>query len=98
VAHPRRHWVRPTLSSFSHLALLAFAANDQKRKALALGRDRHVDVACPLTGTWSVIDGSKGQYRVEETLFGQDATATGTSDKVSGSLTIAGRRWSSSWN
>jgi polyisoprenoid-binding protein YceI len=44
----------------------------------------------PLTGTWNVVDGSKGQYRVEETLFGQDATATGTSDKVSGSMTIDG--------
>src|SRR4051794_4229499 len=42
----------------------------------------------PLTGTWNVGDGSKGQYRVEETLLGQNATATGTSDKVTGAITI----------
>src|SRR3954452_14492580 len=44
----------------------------------------------PLAGTWNVVDGSKGQYRVKETLFGQDATATGTSNQVSGAMSSAG--------
>lgn len=44
----------------------------------------------PLAGTWTVVDGSKGQYRVKEVLFGQDNTATGASTKVSGSMTVNG--------
>jgi polyisoprenoid-binding protein YceI len=40
----------------------------------------------PLAGTWNVVDGSKGQYRVEEVLFGQDATATGTTEDVTGAV------------
>jgi polyisoprenoid-binding protein YceI len=43
-----------------------------------------------LTGTWNVTSGSKGQYRVKEVLFGQDNTATGATDKVTGSATFDG--------
>ena len=48
------------------------------------------ETKAPLAGTWNVVEGSKGQYRVSETLFGQSNTATGVTDKVSGSMTIAG--------
>lgn len=44
----------------------------------------------PLAGTWKVVNGSKGQYRVDEVLFGQNSTATGASDQVSGSMTSDG--------
>jgi polyisoprenoid-binding protein YceI len=44
----------------------------------------------PLAGTWNVGTGSKAQYRVKETLFGQDAEATGTTESVTGSVVIKG--------
>jgi polyisoprenoid-binding protein YceI len=40
----------------------------------------------PLSGTWNVSKGSKAQYRVKEVLFGQDNTATGTTEDVTGSV------------
>lgn len=43
-------------------------------------------------GTYAVASGSQVGYRVDEVLFGQDATAVGRTDKVTGSLTIAGSR------
>ena len=48
------------------------------------------DSVASLAGTYTVAAGSKGQYRVQEVLFGQDAEATGTTDDVTGSLTIEG--------
>jgi polyisoprenoid-binding protein YceI len=39
-----------------------------------------------LTGTWTVRAGSKAQYRVDEVLFGQDNTATGSTEDVSGEV------------
>ena len=47
-------------------------------------------VAAPLAGTWNIATGSIVRYRVKETLFGQSATAVGTTSSVTGSLTIAG--------
>jgi len=44
----------------------------------------------PLSGTWNVSKGSKAQYRVKEVLFGQDNTATGTTEDVTGSVVIDG--------
>jgi polyisoprenoid-binding protein YceI len=44
----------------------------------------------PLSGTWNVSKGSKAQYRVKEVLFGQDNTATGTTEDVTGSVAIHG--------
>ncbi len=43
-------------------------------------------------GTYQVTSGSQVGYRVKEVLFGQDATAVGRTDKVTGTLTIAGTR------
>ena len=42
-----------------------------------------------IDGTWAVADGSKVQYRVQETLNGQDNEATGATTAVTGELTIA---------
>jgi polyisoprenoid-binding protein YceI len=42
-------------------------------------------------GTWNVTGGSVAGYRVAEVLFGQSTTAVGRTDKVTGSLAIAGR-------
>ena len=52
--------------------------------------DGSAATSTPLTGTWNVGSGSKGQYRVKEVLFGQNNTATGVSDKVTGSATFDG--------
>jgi polyisoprenoid-binding protein YceI len=48
--------------------------------------------AAPLDGTWKVGPGSTAGYRVSETLFGQHNTAVGRTDKVTGSVTIAGTK------
>lgn len=41
-------------------------------------------------GTWEVSDGSEAGYRVDEVLNGQDVTVVGRTDKVSGTIEIAG--------
>jgi polyisoprenoid-binding protein YceI len=43
-------------------------------------------------GTWRVAAGSTVGYRVDEVLFGQEATAVGRTGDVTGSLTIAGSK------
>ena len=45
-----------------------------------------------LDGRWVPAAGSKVQYRVKESLFGQDVTATGTGTGITGSLIIAGTK------
>jgi polyisoprenoid-binding protein YceI len=41
-------------------------------------------------GAWNVTDESEFGYRVEEVLFGVNATAAGRSNEISGGLTISG--------
>ncbi|ELP62599.1 YceI family protein [Streptomyces turgidiscabies] len=41
-------------------------------------------------GAWKVGAGSQAGYRVDEVLFGQNTTAVGRTDKVTGGLTIKG--------
>jgi polyisoprenoid-binding protein YceI len=43
-----------------------------------------------LNGTWNVGAGSVAGYRVQEVLVGQNATAVGRTEKIWGSMTIAG--------
>jgi polyisoprenoid-binding protein YceI len=43
----------------------------------------------PLAGTWKVTNKSVAQYRVEEVLLGQGNTATGHTNAITGSMTIA---------
>ena len=44
----------------------------------------------PVSGTWTVSQGSQVGYRVEEILFGQSHTAVGRTDKVTGGVVISG--------
>jgi polyisoprenoid-binding protein YceI len=44
----------------------------------------------PAAGIWTVGSGSTVGYRVNEVLLGQNATAVGRSDTITGHLTIAG--------
>jgi polyisoprenoid-binding protein YceI len=43
-----------------------------------------------LEGAWRVRGGSQAGYRVDEVLFGQDTTAVGRTEQVSGDLEIEG--------
>ena len=42
------------------------------------------------SGSWTVTGGSQAGYRVQEVLFGQNATAVGRTDKVTGGLALDG--------
>lgn len=42
------------------------------------------------SGSWTVTGGSQAGYRVDEVLFGQDTTAVGRTDQVTGTLTLDG--------
>jgi polyisoprenoid-binding protein YceI len=46
----------------------------------------------PLDGTWNVTTGSEAGYRVDEVLFGQNNTAVGRTNSVTGNLTFTGTR------
>ncbi|MBF4578644.1 YceI family protein [Frigoribacterium sp. VKM Ac-2530] len=43
-----------------------------------------------LSGAWTVGDGSTAGYRVDEVLNGTDVTVVGTTDKVTGTVTVEG--------
>ncbi|NIJ03989.1 YceI family protein [Frigoribacterium faeni] len=43
-----------------------------------------------LSGTWAVGDGSTAGYRVDEVLNGTDVTVVGSTDQVTGSVTVDG--------
>ncbi|MEY2424184.1 MAG: hypothetical protein QOI95_4251 [Acidimicrobiaceae bacterium] len=52
--------------------------------------DPTLSAAGAIDGTWKVGDGSKVQYRIQETLSGQSNEATGQDTAVTGQLVIAG--------
>ncbi len=45
-----------------------------------------------VAGAWQVGSGSQAGYRVDEVLFGQNVTAVGRTEKVTGELEIEGNR------
>lgn len=46
--------------------------------------------ASQLTGDWTIGDGSTAGYRVDEVLNGTDVTVVGSTDQVSGTITVDG--------
>jgi polyisoprenoid-binding protein YceI len=52
--------------------------------------DASATAAGKIDGSWSVTSGSKVQYRVHETLSGQDNEATGATTAVTGQMAISG--------
>jgi polyisoprenoid-binding protein YceI len=44
----------------------------------------------PLAGTWKVGAGSLVRYRIKETVFGQSGTAVGSTNHVTGTMTVDG--------
>lgn len=65
-----------------------------KRLTLAnSGTTTTVQPDAPVDGSWKATsDGTQAGYRTKEVLFGQDAEAVGRTDKVTGSMTIAGTK------
>jgi polyisoprenoid-binding protein YceI len=61
--------------------------NDATVPTTAAGATR-----APLAGTWKVADGSVVRYRIKESLLGQSGTAVGTTNSVTGTMTIAGTK------
>jgi polyisoprenoid-binding protein YceI len=63
---------------------LSLESDDGNEAAPAPGGDEGIE------GTWTATEGSEAGYRVDEILFGQDATAVGRTSDVSGTLVIEG--------
>ena len=57
--------------------------------------DPALTAAGAIDGTWKVVDGSKVQYRIKETLNGQSNEATGDDTAITGQLAIGGTTVSS---
>jgi polyisoprenoid-binding protein YceI len=58
--------------------------------AMSGGSSATTATAASAAGTWTVGSGSTVGYRVNEVLLGQNATAVGRSDSVTGHITIQG--------
>ena len=69
---------------------LTFSSADPAGSPASGAGDASATAAGTIDGTWNVTTGSTVQYRVHETLFGQENEATGTGTAVTGQLTLAG--------
>jgi polyisoprenoid-binding protein YceI len=97
-----RHWLRWLIAGLVVLAVLAVAGpfvyihflNGRAPGALTLspsaGASATAQAGGPVAGAWTIGSGSVVGYRVNEVLFGQNATAVGRSSSVTGHLTIQG--------
>lgn len=76
-------------------AYINFLRDDPPEK-LALQADDSGPAAAgsegTVAGTWKATSGSEAGYRVDEVLFGQNATAVGRTSDVTGELTVEGTR------
>ena len=64
--------------------------NDATTVPASAGRGAGAPAAkAPLAGDWKVADGSVVRYRIKETVFGQSGTAVGTTNHVTGMMTIS---------
>lgn len=55
-------------------------------------QERTSDGRAGVEGKWKVSDGSQAGYRVDEVLFGQNVTAVGRTEKVTGELAVEGTK------
>ncbi|MER6161515.1 YceI family protein [Streptomyces sp. NPDC001868] len=104
----RRHWKRWLIAGVATAAVLGTAGpyvyinyvQDKPPAALSLDNPPGSDSSGGSTGSgeqgvegaWRVGSGSQAGYRVDEVLFGQNVTAVGRTEKVTGELEIAGNR------
>jgi polyisoprenoid-binding protein YceI len=58
--------------------------------ALSASQPSQTSTGSSLDGAWKVASGSVAGYRVNEVLFGQNATAVGRTSEITGSLVVAG--------
>lgn len=82
-------WVYINLIADEAPAQLALADTAPTPSATP-GTSRPSAAAGQVDGTWNVTSTSQAGYRVKEILFGQDTTAVGRTNGVTGSLNLAG--------
>ncbi|MEU1517521.1 YceI family protein [Streptomyces sp. NPDC005811] len=100
----RRHWKRWLIAGVAVAALLVVGGpyvyihyiKDTAPSELSIddgqqsaGQDG-TSARAGVEGAWKVGSGSQAGYRVDEVLFGQNTTAVGRTDKVTGDLTVKG--------
>jgi polyisoprenoid-binding protein YceI len=103
----RRYWKRWLIAGVVAVAVLAVAGpyvyinHIQDEPPAALARTPPASAAASgagggtregIEGAWRVSGGSQAGYRVDEVLFGQNVTAVGRTDEVTGDLEIEGTR------
>jgi polyisoprenoid-binding protein YceI len=103
----RRHWKRWLIAGVAAVAVLCTAGpyayinyvQDKPPAALSLDAPPGSDSSGSspgsgqgVEGSWRVGSGSQAGYRVDEVLFGQNVTAVGRTEKVTGELEIEGNR------
>ncbi|MET0134504.1 MAG: YceI family protein [Kibdelosporangium sp.] len=98
----KRHWKAWLIGGVAFL-VVAFVGgpwlyinvfSDPPAQELALGNSAQGGStdAVAVDGAWTVSDGSQAGYRVKEILFGQDTTAVGRTNKVSGTVQVEGTK------
>ncbi|WAU82154.1 YceI family protein [Streptomyces sp. Qhu-G9] len=102
----RRHWKRWLIAGVATVAVLCTAGpyiyinyvQEKPPAALSLDDQPGSDSSASSSGSgdvegaWRVGSGSQAGYRVDEVLFGQNVTALGRAEKVTGELEIEGNR------
>lgn len=103
----RRHWKRWLIAAVAAVAVLCTAGpyiyinyvQDKPPAALSLDDPPGSDSSGgssgsgeDVAGAWRVGSGSQAGYRVDEVLFGQNVTAVGRTEMVTGELEIDGNR------
>ena len=100
----KRHWKAWLIGGIAFLVaaftggpwLYIHVFSDPPAQELALNNTaQQQGDAVPVDGRWTVSDGSQAGYRVKEILFGQDTTAVGRTEKVTGMVEIAGTKLTS---
>jgi polyisoprenoid-binding protein YceI len=102
----RRHWKGLLITAAAAVAVLGVAVpyvyinyiKDEAPAALTVDEPSTGSIAPSgsgstrenVDGAWKVGSGSQAGYRIDEVLFGQDTTAVGRTDKVTGDLEIEG--------
>ena len=97
----RRRWGRVALVAVPVLVLLVVGGPFLYTRVIAADPEPTLTLdveaatpsagpAGPVDGTWTVAAGSQAGYRVDEVLFGQSVTAVGRTERVTGTVTIAG--------
>jgi polyisoprenoid-binding protein YceI len=103
----RTNWKRWLIAGLATVAVLVVAGpyvyinyiQDKPPAALSLetpgaaaGAGSGAQPSEGIEGAWQVGSGSQAGYRVDEVLFGQNVTAVGRTDQVTGDLQIEGTR------